>query len=67
MAAARAVEGLDRPVTASAGIALLDTRMGFAEAIKAAALRLYEAKAAGRNRAVGPRDAACEMVAAAAA
>lgn len=61
-----AVEGLGWPVTASAGIALLDTRMGFAEAIKAADLRLYEAKAAGRNRAVGPRDIGVGDVAAAA-
>ena len=57
-AVARAVEGLDGPVTASAGIAVLDAGTGFAEAIKVADLRLYEAKAAGRNRAVGPRDVA---------
>lgn len=57
LAVARDVAGLDRPVTASAGIALLDARMDFAAAIKAADLRLYEAKAGGRNRAVGPRDA----------
>jgi len=65
-AVARAVEGLDWPVTASAGIALLDARMGFAEAIKAADLRLYEAKGAGRNRAIGPDERAGERKAVAA-
>ena len=53
-AVAREVEGLGWPVTASIGIAPLDEQMGFAEAIKVADVRLYEAKAAGRNRMVGP-------------
>jgi diguanylate cyclase len=66
LAVARDVVGLDRPVTASAGIAPLDPRMDFATAIKAADLRLYEAKAEGRNRAVGPRDAMWEPAVAAA-
>lgn len=53
-AVARTVEGLGWPVTASAGIAMLDPGMSFAEALKAADLRLYRAKAGGRNRTVGP-------------
>jgi diguanylate cyclase len=65
LAVAREVPGLDRPITASAGIALLDARSGFAEVMKAADLRLYDAKAAGRNRTVGPRDAAWSDAAAA--
>lgn len=61
-AVAREVDGLGWPVTASAGIALLDRDIGFAEAIKAADLRLYEAKAAGRNRAIGPGEIARDLV-----
>lgn len=64
-AVAREVAGLHWPVTASAGIALLDGGTGFAEAIKAADMRLYEAKAQGRNRAIGPQDAPRQVVEAA--
>jgi diguanylate cyclase (GGDEF)-like protein len=63
-AVAREVVGLDSPVTASAGIALLDGDIGFAEAIKTADMRLYDAKAAGRNCAIGPHDAPRQSVAA---
>ena len=65
-AVARAVAGLGWPVTASAGLALLNARMGFAEAIKAADLRRYEAKDAGRNRAIGPGERARDRKAVAA-
>ncbi|CAN5621122.1 hypothetical protein BH10PSE14_BH10PSE14_33330 [soil metagenome] len=64
-AVARDVVGLGWPVTASAGIAMLGSDIGFAEAIKAADMRLYEAKGDGRNRAVGPRDIPWQRVVAA--
>jgi len=51
---AQCVEGLDLPVTASAGIANVTPDMTVSAALKVADIRLYAAKAAGRNQLVGP-------------
>ncbi len=45
-------------VSASMGVALIDATSSFAEAMKAADVRLYAAKAGGRNRAVGQLQSA---------
>ena len=50
---ARVLPGLDREVTASAGITAVDPAACFADALKAADLNLYLAKASGRNRSQG--------------
>ncbi len=50
---ARALPDLSHAITASAGITALDAGVGFAEALKAADLNLYLAKASGRNRSQG--------------
>lgn len=53
---ARLVDGLPRPISASAGLAVLDRLSSLAEAVKRADLRLYAAKAGGRNRLVAADD-----------
>jgi len=52
------VAGLDVPVTASAGVANVSTDMTVSAALKAADIRLYTAKAAGRNQLVGSAPSA---------
>ncbi|MDI1295538.1 MAG: GGDEF domain-containing protein [bacterium] len=51
---AEAVRGLDRPVTASTGVAFLSDDTSFAAVMKAADRHLYIAKNEGRNRTIGP-------------
>ncbi|PYR38126.1 MAG: hypothetical protein DMF90_04370, partial [Acidobacteria bacterium] len=52
----RAVEALDTagtgPLTISAGVAAFDTDYDFAATLRTADRRLYQAKAAGRNRVI---------------
>ena len=50
---ARSLPDLDRAITASAGISALGVNADFAEALKAADVNLYLAKASGRNRSQG--------------
>jgi PleD family two-component response regulator len=52
-AVARAVPELTRAITASAGITDVDAGIGVADALKAADLNLYLAKASGRDRSQG--------------
>jgi diguanylate cyclase len=58
------VKDLDRPVTASAGIALIDDDATFQQSMKLADQRLYEAKSNGRARTIGPDGTAIMMLAA---
>jgi diguanylate cyclase (GGDEF)-like protein len=51
------VADLDFPVTASAGVASVTAEMTVSDALKAADVRLYAAKAAGRNQLVGSSPA----------
>jgi diguanylate cyclase len=47
---ARHVVGLDRPVTASMGLTMLDPDCSFGTTMKIADISLYQAKTSGRNR-----------------
>ncbi|MCJ2047363.1 GGDEF domain-containing protein [Methylobacterium sp. J-078] len=53
---ARDVPDVDRSVTASAGLVPVTPDMDFAGALRAADLRLYSAKTAGRDRLIGVCD-----------